>query len=254
MQGYLRVFQLILDLQKDGSLFPGAATLTNDALRAQFAEGRIGMFMGEFWDVGVLNEQFPARCDWGVAPIPTYDGGFHGKSRAMLLGGFWNINAQSRNKVAAWEVVKWFSRYEIRGSMYEEGMNIDLDPIVREYVKKPVRVRGFAEFANTLDQDYLATYPNLPDWKAPEISPCTVLQKILIEGGDLAAELRKVDELWNRELDLYYQNNPGAKRGWNTYPEFDLATGRMGPPLVAKPGNFNQELIYAGIRMMIRTE
>lgn len=252
MQGYLKVFQLILEMKEDGSLFPGAATLTNDALRAQFAQGRIGMFMGESWDVGVLTDQFPAKCDWGVAPIPTYDGEFHGKPRAMLLGGFWNINRQSRHKLEAWEVVKWFARYEIRGKMLTAAKNIDLDPKVLPYVEKSPQNSGFAAFAGTLDQDYLATYPHLPGWQAPEISPCTVFQRILAEGGDLEEELRKVDEIWNRQLDEYFATRPWVDRGWNTYPEFDGRTGWFGLPQtphtyqgVLKPGLIDEWMAVA---------
>jgi multiple sugar transport system substrate-binding protein len=178
----------------------------------------------------VLADQFPAKYDWGVAPVPTYDGEFHGKPRAMLLGGFWNINQQSRYKLEAWEVVKWFARYEIRGKMLTAAKNIDLDPKVLAYVEESPQNSGFAAFAGTLDQDYLATYPHLPGWQAPEISPCTVFQCILAEGGDLEAELRKVDEIWNRQLDEYFAAHPWVDRGWNTYPEFDGRTGRLGPP------------------------
>ncbi|MGE5552133.1 MAG: ABC transporter substrate-binding protein [Bacteroidota bacterium] len=232
MQGFGRVFQLLLDLKQDGSLFSGASLLTNDALRAQFAEGRIGMFMGESWDVGVLNDQFRAKCDWGVAPIPTYDGRPHGKPRAMMLGGLWTINGQCRYKQEAWEVVKWFDRYEIRARLYEHGKNIDPDPIVAaKYVKQRPRIRGFEAFAGTLDRDYLATYPYLPGWKAPASNPCTVFRQILAKGGDLATALRLVDELWNGELDRYFETHPEVKRGWNTYPEFDRVSGRLGPPL-----------------------
>ncbi|MGE5530057.1 MAG: ABC transporter substrate-binding protein [Patescibacteria group bacterium] len=235
MGGYERIFQLILDLQKDGSLFPGAAALTNEALRAQFAEGRIGMFMGESWDVGVLNDQFPAKCPWGVAPIPTYDGRFHGKPRAMMTGGLWSINGRTRHRLEAWEVVKWFNRYEIRAILYEQGKNIDPDPLVaQKYVKRQAAVRGFADFAGTLDRDYLATNPYLPGWQPPAENPCTVFARILARGGDLRAELRRMDELWNAALDEYYRTHSWVKRAWNIYPAFDRRTGRLGPPL-AKP-------------------
>jgi multiple sugar transport system substrate-binding protein len=233
LKGYSRVFQLLLDLKQDGSLFPGTAILTNEALRAQFAEGRVGMFMDEFWDVGVLNAQFPAKCDWGVAPIPTYDGQFHGKPRAMVIGGMWNINGQSRHKFEAWEVVKWFNRYQVRAIMYERGKCIDPDSrVVKEYVKHKPNVRGFEGFAGTLDRDYIATYPILPGWKAPTANPCTVFRNILIRGGDLNNELIKLDYLWNRRLDHYYQQNPDIKRGWNIYPKFNRFTGSLGDSLV----------------------
>lgn len=234
MAGYSRIFQLLLDLKRDGSLFPGAAILTNEALRAQFAAGRVGMFMGEFWDVGVLNDQFPAKCDWGVAPIPTYDGEFHGKPRAMILGGLWTINGRSRHKLESWEVVKWFNRYEVRAKLYERGKCIDPDPQVTRYVKHKPAMKGFSAFADTLDRDYLATYPYLPGWKPPLENPCTVLRRLLASPGDLQAELRRVDQLWNEALDRYYAEQPQSKRAWNTYPKFDRRTGVLGEP-VAKP-------------------
>ncbi len=235
MQGYRRVFQLLLDLKKEGALFPGAPILTNEALRAAFAEGRIGMFMGEVWDVGVLNDQFPAKCDWAVAPIPTYDGGYHGKARAMIISGLWTINGRSRYKLEAWEVVKWFDQYQIRARLYEQGKCIDPDPIVAErYVKSQPKVRGFAAFASTLDHDYVATYPYLPGWQAPTESPCTILKRLLTHGGDPGAELARIDQLWNARLDDYYRANPGVKRAWNIYPDFNRLTGEMGRPAAAK--------------------
>jgi multiple sugar transport system substrate-binding protein len=233
MRGYEKVFQLLMDLEKDGSMFPGIFLLTNDALRSQFAEGRIGMFMGEFWDVGVFNEQFPAKCDWGVAPIPTFDGKFHGKSRAMIIGGFWSINAQTKYPMEAWDVVKWFNRYEIRAKMYERGKIIDPDPLVAsKYVTISPNARGFKEFAATLDQDYLATYPILPGWEAPQENPFTVLRKVMTEGGDLSVELQRLDELWNKKLDEYYREHTEVKRGWNIYPNFDKRKGQLGEALV----------------------
>lgn len=233
IRGYESVLQLLLDLEKDGSMFPGTLMLTNDALRSQFAEGRIGMFMGEYWDVGVLNEQFPAKCDWSVALIPTYDGEFHGKPRAMIIGGFWSINAQSRYRLEAWDVVKWFNRYEIRAKMYEQGKSIDPDPlVVSKYVKVIPKVRGFKEFAQTLDHDYLATYPVLPGWEAPTENPFTVFRRVMTKGGNLSLELQRLDELWNKKLDEYYRKHPKVNRGWNIYPNFDKRKGQLGAPLV----------------------
>lgn len=231
MQGYGRVLQLLLDLQRDGFLFPGVTRLTNDALRAQFAEGRIGMFMGEFWDVGVLNDQFPAKNDWGVAPIPTYDGKFHGKPRAMIIGGLWSINGQCRHKLDAWEVVKWFSRYETRAKLVEQGKCIDPDPKVNAgYVKNSPAMNGYNAFAYTLFLDYLGTYPNLPGWQPPEENPFTVFRRIVLDRSDPADALHKLDALWNRKLDTYYRNNPKMKRDWNIYPDFDRVRGLLGQP------------------------
>jgi ABC-type glycerol-3-phosphate transport system substrate-binding protein len=189
------------------------------------------MFMGESWDVGVLNYQFPAKCDWGVGPIPTIDGKFHGKSRAMVLGGWLIINGQSRHKKEAFEVFKWFSSYEVRARMYETGANIDPDPaVVDQYVSTLPKVKGFLAFSESLDNDYLATYPYLPGWEAPEENPFTILQQALVNGIDVRSELARLDELWNARLDEYFATIPSVDRRWDTYPQFDRMTGQLGSP------------------------
>ena len=71
--GYEPIANIFLGIKKDESFFPGAETIDNDVARARFAEGGIGMKFGFSFDVGVLNDQFPAKIDWGVAPIPVLD-------------------------------------------------------------------------------------------------------------------------------------------------------------------------------------
>ena len=63
--------QAVVDTINDKSAYPGAETLDNDPARARFAEGNIGMIFGQQWDCEVYNTQFPAKFDWGVAPVPT---------------------------------------------------------------------------------------------------------------------------------------------------------------------------------------
>lgn len=65
------VMELVLGLKEDGSVYPGMEGLDNDPARARFAEGNIGMKFAVSWDVGVWNDQFKAKCDWGIAPLPS---------------------------------------------------------------------------------------------------------------------------------------------------------------------------------------
>ena len=69
----IKYLNYMLKVKKDNSCFPGSESLDNDTLRLQFSEGNIGMFFGCSWDVGVLTEQFPAKCDWAVAEYPVED-------------------------------------------------------------------------------------------------------------------------------------------------------------------------------------
>ncbi|MDD6736020.1 MAG: extracellular solute-binding protein, partial [Clostridiales bacterium] len=67
------IMDTYLGIKADGSCYPGSETLDNDTARARFALGGIGMKFGYTFDVGVLSDQFPAKCDWGVAPYPVVD-------------------------------------------------------------------------------------------------------------------------------------------------------------------------------------
>lgn len=69
--GMKPMMELVLGLKDDGSVYPGMEGLDNDPARARFAEGNIGMKFAVSWDVGVWNDQFKAKCDWGIAPLPT---------------------------------------------------------------------------------------------------------------------------------------------------------------------------------------
>lgn len=71
--GMRAMAEALLRMKEDGSLYPGAEGLDNDPARARFAEGGIGMMMTAQWDCAVWNDQFPAKCDWGVAAIPVED-------------------------------------------------------------------------------------------------------------------------------------------------------------------------------------
>ena len=65
--------QTIIGIKEDGSYMPGVESLTNDAARAKFGAGGIGMKVAGSFDYGVLTEQFPAQIEWGVAPYPVAD-------------------------------------------------------------------------------------------------------------------------------------------------------------------------------------
>lgn len=230
------LYQLILDMQADGTLFPGATSLNNDALRAQFAAGNIGMFFAEAWDVGVLNDQFPAQNDWGLLmPTPTVDGEFHGRTRAMMEPGLWSINGQTKHPEAAWEVVKFFTTPKAQARFYEEGKLIPADPErVLPAAEKDPTAKGFAEFTAQLDEAYVAVFPDIPGFQEPPENPCHLLANVLSKGGDVEAELQKMEDAWNKALDEYYAEHPDIERGWNIYPDFDRTSVSMGQPQVSR--------------------
>jgi ABC-type glycerol-3-phosphate transport system substrate-binding protein len=65
-------FEMIQRITAGGGMYPGIESLDDDTFRAQFSEGNIGfIFMSPSYNVGVLYDQFPAKIEWGAAPIPV---------------------------------------------------------------------------------------------------------------------------------------------------------------------------------------
>ena len=115
----------IAGIKKDNSFFPGAESLDNDTSRAQFAEGRIGMFIGASWDVGVLTTQFKANCDWGVAPVPVIEGKERLMSPVGLSSGFCiTNNAKKSDPEKVMTVYKWLHSDEVQQACYEAQVDI----------------------------------------------------------------------------------------------------------------------------------
>ena len=141
--------ETIMGIKKDGSCYPGAENIDNDVARARFAEGNIGMKYGVSWDVGVLNDQFPAKCDWGVAPLPTADKE-HKYMQHSSVGIGPYINAKSvktKDADKIMEVYKWYHSDELAKELYEKGAYIPWDYSIIKGVKLKNAKKGWKEFA-----------------------------------------------------------------------------------------------------------
>ena len=124
--GYEPIFNAIMQMKKDNSYFPGAEGLDNDPARAKFSEGVIGMKFAFSWDVGVFNDQFPAKCDWGVAEYPVVDKDNKYMS-LMSINGDMVINKEAAEKVGVdkvFEVYKWWYSPEVITELYKNCYEI----------------------------------------------------------------------------------------------------------------------------------
>ena len=116
------VVNILSRIKKDGSCFPAAHTLDNDTLRHRFARGNIGMFLACSWDVGVLTEQFPAKCDWGVAPYPTLERGTRYSAPEHINSSMYIGISALKNEETAKAVMKvyqWLYSEEVQLWHYE---------------------------------------------------------------------------------------------------------------------------------------
>ena len=132
--GLLPIWQNVLDIYNDGSVYPGGESLDNDPARAQFSYGNIGMKFAYSWDVGVFNDQFPATCDWGVAPVPVPDAANRYRQRMFTNRSFF-INSKATEKVSGENlmiVYSFFNGPEVARKTFEAGVDM---PVMTEYIK-----------------------------------------------------------------------------------------------------------------------
>lgn len=148
--GLIPIMEAYLGIKEDKSYFPGEEGMDNDQARALFAEGGIGMKLGVSWDVGVLNDQFPAKIDWGVAPDPVVDK----NNKYYQLGNYTNgmvINAKSVDKVGADALMKVYGFLHsdrVLTELYLGGVTIPSDYRIIENAPTDTLPKGWKEFAD----------------------------------------------------------------------------------------------------------
>lgn len=196
------MIEKIMQIKEDNSFFPGAEGLNYDPARAQFAEGRVGMFFGVSWDVGVLVDQFPAKCDWGVAPVPVMDENekyMQYSNTAPFLHINSNISDDRIDKV--FEVFKWFHSDEVLVKLYEASKFFPYDPAILEQATNEPQIPQWNQFAELLpiSKTYLMDPP------------------IKLEGPNFKAMYTKVwagaETLENATADLNKRYNEALKKG-----------------------------------------
>ena len=158
------VLEQIAGMVADGSVFPGASGMDADAMRAQFAEGRVAMLPAVSFDVGVYNDQFPADFNWEVVDIPTILPGAAPyrplADGTNLLGvGAAAIETPERAAKVA-EVFRFFYSDENMAEMFEHGLYIPFRQQAVDLATRQPEQRGFVEFANV--PNFLLLLP-MPD-------------------------------------------------------------------------------------------
>ncbi len=152
-ENWLKYIDFVKAVKESGAIFPGAEGLDNDTMRAQFAAGRIGMFMGASWDVGVLTDQFPAQCEWAVAPIPVYDGMERYRNYSTRGSGPMFSKTALEHKEEAMFVYEWVMSEEVRLKLYEGGYSIPIRKGVTELADESKFDEHWAQFANLVKNE-----------------------------------------------------------------------------------------------------
>ena len=156
--GYQEPIRIAQQLFKNGSMFPGSNTQGVDAMRAQFANGTFAIWGNASQEAGVFTDQFPVEdFTWKTAELPTLDGGVHGVVDSKPQKGLFMFSS-SKNKDAAWEVVKYLNSEEFVKGYIEMGYALPLSAHMQEVVDME-KIGRLADFAPVY---YEGLFPSVP--------------------------------------------------------------------------------------------
>lgn len=209
--GMKTAMEAIVGMYNDGSVYPGADSMDNDSARALFAEGVVGMKFAFSFDVGVLNDQFPAKCDWGVAPHPTDNENVAYKQFSEYGYGSY-VNAKTKvslDRISEFlHLTDGANEVESYKNCTSIPINIDSIKGVEPYTKKT----GWNEFVNMVEISVpRPLFPN-QDFGGMEEPKNIFVNKVL--KGEISVDegIALMNKNANEAMENYFAGNPDDDR------------------------------------------
>ncbi|GHU86866.1 hypothetical protein FACS189476_01070 [Spirochaetia bacterium] len=212
--------EMISRLREAKAIFPGMENLTDDQMRAHFADGNIGFILGGGWNVGVLYDQFPFgggtsgspanALGWDYAPLPVQNPN-QTFATPVFSGGDKYVSAQVRNdkdKLAKiGHVIRLFAGDEIQAASFSAGYGM---PLRGDIVAKaaPAARPQWSDYGQS--SPITLVVPPMPhDFLAPEGADMTAVFSQIITGQVAIANIRTtltdLDRRYNAALEQAFQ-------------------------------------------------
>ncbi|XEC96071.1 ABC transporter substrate-binding protein [Paenibacillus tarimensis] len=181
---YKEAAQAMRQMKEDGSMLPGTETLDIDPLRAQFAQGKIGMYVNHSSEPAVYANQFPTDIRWEAALVPTADGAMNGVTW-VNAGSYIGISEMSGHKAEAYKFLEYLYNEDLRKEYQEKGYGISVLPFVNEIAGKP-DIKGIEGFLPTqYDGIYPAAPLSITETKLEGLKMSDAFTKYVIAGGNI---------------------------------------------------------------------
>lgn len=195
--GYKEPLLLAQKLFKNGSVFPGSNNQGVDAMRAQFAEGNFAIWGNASQEAGVFTSQFPiSKFEWVVGELPSLDGSVKGTVDARPQKGYCMFSS-SKDKGAAWEVIKFFSSEDFIKGYCENGYALPLSDYMAEKVDKS-KIGRLADFSLV---GYEGLYPAVPAVTVAGENYAKSIWNCIVSGSNVDACLADLTKRYNEALD-----------------------------------------------------
>jgi|GEM_PF-2141698 len=152
--------QAMLDMKREGILFPGETSLKQETARAQFAEGNIGMMYANSGDASILHYKYQINLDWGVSMPPALSKDDIGAGKLMMVPEpSIGINADTQHAKEALLFWDYLHSEEFLGQLLRKGAAI---PTLKGIFGNPAYKPSLAHFEDFLPTEADAPYPQLP--------------------------------------------------------------------------------------------
>lgn len=195
--------QVMIDIKKNGGMFPGETNLKSDSARMQFAEGNIGMMFATNWEPAILTLQYPAICNWDVSMPPALNEDSIGRGAViMTAGSCYAINSKSGYKEDAAKVWKSLYTRDFLGELYRTGIEL---PIFKEILDDDACKPDIINFDKFLPTDMDSPYPDILNgfdrWSRMKAYFSVITEDVSIS-DTLKEESERLNNLFNSRLLL----------------------------------------------------
>lgn len=194
---YKPILEATRKMFEEGSTFPGSASMKIDPIRAQFAEGNVGIHGNASQEAGVLTEQFPMKGTWAVADLPTYTGEIKGALQMTPNFG-WALSGKTKNAELAMKVIEYFGTEDFLKGYLEGGYSLPIS----KYMESKIDTSKTGRLADFALKDYEDVYPTMPEvtpdgdnWKDALWNAC------LPDGPSIDDTIAGLNKSYNEALD-----------------------------------------------------
>jgi multiple sugar transport system substrate-binding protein len=218
-------------------IFPGSESLDIDPLRAQFADGKIGMYISYGFEPMVYqpDAQFPTTADYSLAKIPVPGGNYKMKSGVSIAGRN-IINARSEHLEQAWIVYRdFFHSIDTLAALVSAAAITSPIPEVNAkatrpqiYVKEP-----YANFQPDMDQ-----WAGLPSesgpWSYEGLNDIGVWDQIIqkrLPRAEAMALLRDLSERQQKGMQASIDRGEYTRYLLLNYDPLDYSKYTLGPAI-----------------------
>ncbi|MGO4791084.1 ABC transporter substrate-binding protein [Paenibacillus sp. 2KB_20] len=214
--GFIPIISAFRTMVENGSTLPGSESLDIDPLRAQFADGKIGMYLSYSSEPSIYKFQFPAKIQWGAALPPSIDGTYKGVINQGVGATRWlSISSQSKHKEEAWKFLRYMYSDEVLIGYQEAGLGILSVDAVAAKARKP-DIDGITGF---FPGDYDGIWPASPQGFKPKGKEWEdEFVKYIMIGGDLDRLVEDLNARYNAALD---QERAAGRVNTQAIPSFD---------------------------------